>query len=107
MPDGRWNALESVYTSLGAATPSGLLLRHDPRTGATTALAAGLWFGNGVALSKGEDFVVVADSIQAKLIRWAGRLGSHFFQAVGQLSALSGRHPGPRAPRAPNSVDAG
>ncbi|GBF92573.1 hypothetical protein Rsub_05187 [Raphidocelis subcapitata] len=69
MPDGRWNALESVYTSLGAARPSGLLLRHDPATGATTALTGGLWFANGVALSKGEDFVVVADSIQAKLLR--------------------------------------
>jgi hypothetical protein len=68
-PDGLWNAVESVYVSLGAARPSGLLLKYDPRNGETTALAGGLWFGNGVALSRGEDFVVVADSIRARLLR--------------------------------------
>jgi sugar lactone lactonase YvrE len=72
-PDGLWDAMESVYVSLGAAAPSGLLLKYDPASRQTTALAAGLWFGNGVALSAGEEFVAVADSIRARVLRCGAR----------------------------------
>ncbi|KAI8477110.1 MAG: strictosidine synthase [Monoraphidium minutum] len=69
MPDGTWNPLDSVFVSLGQSAPSGMLLRYDPASRRTAALAAGLWYANGVALSAGEDFVLVADSLQAKVFR--------------------------------------
>jgi sugar lactone lactonase YvrE len=64
--------MESAYVSLGAAAPSGRLARYDPRTGQAEVLARGLWFANGAALSAEEDFLVVADSLQARLLRCAG-----------------------------------
>jgi sugar lactone lactonase YvrE len=61
--------MESAYATFGWGRPSGLLLKHEPRSGLTTAIADGFWFANGVALSSGEDFIVMADSLQAKVVR--------------------------------------
>lgn len=67
--------MEAVFVSLGAGAPSGMLLKYDPASGRTTALMRGaLWFANGVTLSQNEDFVLVADSIQAKVHRWVGNM---------------------------------
>jgi len=68
--------MEPAYTSFAYGRPTGLLLQYDPRLNLTTALAEGLWFANGVALSRSEDSVVVADSLQARLVRWGARLGA-------------------------------
>jgi hypothetical protein len=46
-----------------------MLLAYHPSNGSTIALMDKLWFGNGVALSPEEDYVLVADSIQMKIHR--------------------------------------
>merc|ERR1712147_226584 len=48
---------------------SGRLLKYVARTGATTTLAAGLAYANGVALSPDASFAVVAETNRARLMR--------------------------------------
>lgn len=60
---------EYLYDLL-EARPRGRLLRHDPATGETTVLAAGLYFANGVALSRDEDFVAVAECYRYRISRY-------------------------------------
>ena len=50
--------------------PSGRLLRYDPATRATHVLARNLMFANGVALSPGQDFLIVAESFRMRLQRF-------------------------------------
>lgn len=47
----------------------GRLLRYDPRTRSTTVVQDGLYFPNGVALSRDEDFLVVAEMNKYRLLR--------------------------------------
>jgi sugar lactone lactonase YvrE len=50
--------------------PYGRLLVYDPVTKQTTTLIKGLYFANGVALSKNEDFVLVAETYRARIQRY-------------------------------------
>jgi sugar lactone lactonase YvrE len=50
--------------------PYGRLLVYDPVTKHTTTLIKGLYFANGVALSKNEDFVLVAETYRARIQRY-------------------------------------
>lgn len=50
--------------------PHGRLVRHDPRTGETKVLLEGLYFANGVALSKDERFVAVAETYRYRVTRY-------------------------------------
>jgi len=50
--------------------PSGRLLKYDPKTKQTTVLLKGLHFANGVQLSKNEDFVLVAETCQSRIMRY-------------------------------------
>jgi sugar lactone lactonase YvrE len=52
---------------MSLAPVAGMLLAYHPSNGSTIALMEKLWFGNGVALSRDEDYVLVADSIQMKI----------------------------------------
>jgi len=45
-------------------------LKYDPTTKKTTVLLKGLHFANGVQLSQNEDFVIVAESCQSRLVRY-------------------------------------
>lgn len=49
--------------------PSGRVLVYDPATRATSLVAAGLWFANGVALSQDESFLVIGETFGARLMR--------------------------------------
>lgn len=49
--------------------PSGRLIHYSRATGKTKVLLDNLWFGNGVALSHDEDFVVVAESHSSRLMK--------------------------------------
>jgi sugar lactone lactonase YvrE len=64
-----YGADEYLYDLL-EARPRGRLLRHDPATGETVVLADGLYFANGVALSKDEDFVAVAECYRYRISRY-------------------------------------
>eukprot|EP00882_Tetradesmus_deserticola_P006802 GHRQ01007162.1.p1 GENE.GHRQ01007162.1~~GHRQ01007162.1.p1 ORF type:complete len:400 (+),score=115.27 GHRQ01007162.1:158-1357(+) len=68
--DSSWDVLDSVYVTLAKGAPAGMLLAYHPSNGSTIALMDKLWFGNGVALSPEEDYVLVADSIQARIHRY-------------------------------------
>lgn len=52
------------------ARPHGRLLRYDPATGKTETLLKDLYFGNGVALSKNEDFVLVNETYRYRITRY-------------------------------------
>jgi sugar lactone lactonase YvrE len=60
---------EYLYDLL-EARPRGRLLRHDPASGQTTVLVEGLYFANGVALSRSEDFVAVAETYRYRISRY-------------------------------------
>lgn len=51
------------------ASHTGRLLRYDPASGRTDVLADGLWFANGVALAPDGSYVVVAETMRARLLR--------------------------------------
>ncbi len=50
--------------------PHGRLLRYDPATGKTEVLLKDLYFANGVALSAGEDFVLVNETYRYRITRY-------------------------------------
>ncbi|MBM7059509.1 SMP-30/gluconolactonase/LRE family protein [Pseudomonas sp. UL073] len=52
------------------ARPHGRLLRYDPATGKTETLLKDLYFGNGVALSANEDFVLINETYRYRITRY-------------------------------------
>ncbi|KAJ7296922.1 hypothetical protein O6H91_07G021500 [Diphasiastrum complanatum] len=50
--------------------PYGRLLKYDPSTGKTTVLVKDLFFGNGVALSQKQDFLVFCETCKARCQRY-------------------------------------
>jgi sugar lactone lactonase YvrE len=46
-----------------------MLLAHYPHNGSTHALMTGLWYGNGLVLSHDESYVLVGESLQARIHR--------------------------------------
>ncbi|MCG8455531.1 MAG: SMP-30/gluconolactonase/LRE family protein [Holophagales bacterium] len=65
----RFGVGEYLYDLL-EARPHGRLLRHDPATGVTELLAQGLYFANGIALSRDEDFVLVNETYRYRITRY-------------------------------------
>jgi sugar lactone lactonase YvrE len=61
---------EDYRLDLLEGKPHGRLLRYDPRTKVVDVLLAGLYFANGVALSRDEDFVVVGETYRYRLTRY-------------------------------------
>jgi len=49
---------------------NGRLLRYDPATKTTTVLLDGLYFANGVALSRDEDYVLVVETYRHRIRRY-------------------------------------
>lgn len=64
----RYGPDEYLYDLL-EARPHGRFLVHDPASGTTTVLAGGLYFANGVALSRDQSFAVVAETYRYRLLR--------------------------------------
>jgi len=64
----RFGHREYLYDLL-EARPHGRLLVYDPAAGTTEVLRDGLYFANGVALSQGQDFVVVNETYRYRLQR--------------------------------------
>ncbi len=52
------------------ARPHGRLLRYDPGTRRTTVVLPKLYFANGVALSRNEDFLLVGETYRYRLTRY-------------------------------------
>ena len=66
---GFYDTMQGYLMNLMRGDHSGRLLKYDARTGATTTLAAGLAYANGVALSPDASFAVVAETNRARLMR--------------------------------------
>jgi sugar lactone lactonase YvrE len=64
-----WGINESLYDLL-EARPNGRLLRYDPMTGQTDVLLDGLYYANGVTLSKDEGFVLVNETFRYRITRY-------------------------------------
>ena len=58
------------FEDLLEARPHGRLLRHDPASRRTEVLLEGLYFANGVALSRDEDFVLVNETYRYRITRY-------------------------------------
>lgn len=54
--------LHNWYLDLLEAKPHGQLLKYDPSSGETSVVIDNLYFANGVALSRDEDFLVVCET---------------------------------------------
>lgn len=62
--------LDDYMLDLLEGRPHGRLLRHDPASGDTAVLLDGLHFANGVALSRGEEFVLVNETWRYRVTRY-------------------------------------
>ncbi|MQL79965.1 hypothetical protein Taro_012409 [Colocasia esculenta] len=62
--------LHNWYLDVLEARPRGRLLKYDPWKGTTSVVIGGLAFANGVALSAGEDFLVVCESWKFRCLRY-------------------------------------
>lgn len=51
-------------------SPSGRLLQYDPSTDKVNVLVRGLWFANGVAVDKEEDYVVYVESFRLRIAKY-------------------------------------
>lgn len=71
------------------ANPSGRLIHYSRSTGRLTVLLDGLWFGNGVALSPDEGFILVADFQRSKILKYWLRSGK-----AGQVETFAEGLPG-------------
>ncbi|KAK9845730.1 hypothetical protein WJX81_000750 [Elliptochloris bilobata] len=67
--DGSYDAMAPATKTMLEASCTGRLLRYDPASGHTAVLADGIWFANGVALAPDESYVVVAETLGARLLR--------------------------------------
>jgi sugar lactone lactonase YvrE len=69
--DASWKWPQTHYMhELMEGRPYGRLLRHDPESGNTEVLLEDLYFANGVALSKDEDFVLVHETYRFRTIKY-------------------------------------
>lgn len=66
---GRHGPEHYLYDLL-EARPHGRLLRYDPASGQTQVLLSDLYFANGVALSRDEDFVLVNETYRYRTVRY-------------------------------------
>lgn len=67
--DETWDIIDAVFVTLAKGAPAGMLLAHYPHNGSTHALMTGLWYGNGLVLSHDESYVLVGESLQARIHR--------------------------------------
>jgi len=63
------NQAEYLFDLL-ESKPHGRFLRHDPATGRTEVLLDSLYFANGVALSRNEDFVLINETYRYRIVRY-------------------------------------
>lgn len=66
---GRYDTMRSYVLTVLQGAPSGRLLRWHAGSGETSTLADGLWFPNGVALAADGSFVVVAETVTARILK--------------------------------------
>ena len=64
------NALENHQFDLLESRPTGRLMRYDPEAGRVEVLLRELYFANGVALSRDEDFVLVNETGGYRITRY-------------------------------------
>ncbi|XP_011504709.1 PREDICTED: adipocyte plasma membrane-associated protein-like [Ceratosolen solmsi marchali] len=59
---------DGIYT--GLVNPSGRVFRYDAKTKKNQVLVDNLAFANGIALSKDEDFIIVAETFASRIIKY-------------------------------------
>jgi len=57
-----WDTMTAYKRDLLRARPTGRLLRYKPETNEVDVLLDGLWFANGVAVDRNEDYVIVTET---------------------------------------------
>ena len=76
----RDHSLAEVELDVWDSRPSGRLLRYDPATGQARVVLDNLFYANGVALAADESFVLVAEFLAFRIVRYwlaGSRAGSH------------------------------
>eukprot|EP01025_Chloroclados_australasicus_P024267 TRINITY_DN243_c1_g2_i5.p1 TRINITY_DN243_c1_g2~~TRINITY_DN243_c1_g2_i5.p1 ORF type:complete len:383 (-),score=41.80 TRINITY_DN243_c1_g2_i5:125-1273(-) len=64
--DTMWSYLLTMFHG----KPTGFLVRYNPDTRSSQMLMDDLWYANGVALSKKEDFIVVCETVTATIYKY-------------------------------------
>ncbi|KAK6921835.1 Strictosidine synthase, conserved region [Dillenia turbinata] len=78
----RWEYLTAVLRG----DKTGRLMRYDPRSKKVTVLLNGLAFANGVALSKNMSFILVAETGEARIMRyWLQGPKAHTHEVFAEL----------------------
>ena len=76
----RDHSLAEVELDVWDSRPSGRLLQYDPATGQAKVVLDNLFYANGVALAADESFVLVAEFLAFRIVRYwlvGPRAGSH------------------------------
>jgi sugar lactone lactonase YvrE len=64
------NGYRSMFFDLLSGLPHGELFAYDPSRGETRSLLKGLYFANGVALSKEQDYILVNETFRYRVRRF-------------------------------------
>jgi sugar lactone lactonase YvrE len=70
MASGRWTTKELSLLDFHRGFGTGRLLAYDTRTRTTRTLLSNLYFANGVALASDDSFVLVAETFNARILRY-------------------------------------
>lgn len=66
---GEWETMQASTLEFLEARKTGRLIEYDPASRTARVLAADLFFANGVAVSRDESYVVVAETFTARLLK--------------------------------------
>lgn len=70
MSSGHWTAMELFTLDILRGYGSGRLLAYHPLNHTTSTLLSNVYFANGVALAQDQSFVLVAETLNARIIRY-------------------------------------
>jgi len=65
-----WDSLTPYKRDVLRGKPTGRLLRYKPETNEVDVLLDGLWFANGVAVDRNEDYVIVVETNMVRGIKY-------------------------------------
>lgn len=65
-----WDVIHAAKLNILQNSKTGRLLRYDPSTGKVDILASGISFANGVAVNKEETFVLMAETVSGKILKY-------------------------------------
>ena len=66
----KWEVLKGSLIDIGSQNPTGRVLKYSPKTKKTEVILKNIQFANGIALSKDEDYFLVAETGKYKILKY-------------------------------------